>query len=86
METGAVTAAMDRAQRPHLPVQLSAVYFAAPVTYIGVVQGCFATSLGTRAMVAICRSPPTGRQFAADHSCLADAAPHEGPMVVCPTA
>src|SRR5690242_20251528 len=52
METGAVTAAMDRANGRIFLFSYLLVYFAAPVTYIGVVQAVLCDKLGTGAMVA----------------------------------
>jgi hypothetical protein len=52
METGAVTAAMDRANGRIFLFSYLLVYFAAPVTYIGIVQAVLCDKLGTGATVA----------------------------------
>ena len=52
METGAVTAVMDRANGRIFLFSYLLVYFAAPVTYIGVVQAVLCDKLGTGATVA----------------------------------
>jgi len=52
METGAVTAAMDRANGRIFLFSYLLVYFAAPVTYIGIVQAAPCDKLGTGATVA----------------------------------
>jgi len=83
METGAVTAAMDRANGRIFLFSYLLVYFAAPVTYIGVVQAVLCDKLGAGAMVAnLPFSAYQAGQFAP--IVLAWLTPHrmERPMVV----